>query len=217
MFDPLRPDLAWLGAWITGRAYARGLPTPFPDRGGWRAEVGSDTEMRRWLFDGINPDLLALATEISEPGLSIRALCESAALQAAVPDGWRVGAASYAMVSLDPAPAPKLPSGFRIDARVGNHSAHVAILTDTGALAASGHLGIGPEACVYDRIVTLPEYRRRGLGTAIVHALSQAVPEGRRPQLLVATEAGRSLYAGLGWRLISPYAGASWVGHDHRG
>lgn len=212
VFEPTRPDLAWLGAWITGRALARGLPTPFPDRGGWRAEIGSDTEKRRWLFGGIGPDLLAVAAEIAQPGLNIRAFAESADLQTALPAGWRVGAPSWAMVSLAPPQAPHLPSGFQLDARTGRFSAHVAILSNTGALAASGHLGSGQQACVFDRIVTQPDFRRRGLGTAVMHALSQALPDSRTPQLLVATESGRALYARLGWREISPYASAGWVG-----
>lgn len=212
MLDPLRPDLEWLGAWIVGRALARGLPTPSLDRGGWRAEVGSDTEKRRWLFDGLNADVLALASEIEEPGLNIRVFCESAALQATLPQGWKVGAPSYAMVATVTAREPSLPAGFRLDAQFDSSCAHVSILTDAGELAASGHAGIGPDALVYDRIKTMPEYGRQGLGTAVMHALAKAMPNPALPQLLIATEAGRMLYGSLGWQIVSPYASASWVG-----
>jgi GNAT superfamily N-acetyltransferase len=212
MLDPLSPDLEWLGAWIAGRALSRGLPTPFLDRGGWRAEVGSESEKRRWLFDSLNADVLALAGEIVEPGLNIRVFCESEALQAELPPGWKIGAPSYAMVAAAPAIEPAIPAGFRLDTQYDRLSAHVSILTDTGEIAASGHAGIGPHAFVYDRIKTMPEYGRRGLGTAVMHALAKAVPDPAMPQLLMATEAGRMLYEKLGWKVVSPYASAGWVG-----
>lgn len=212
MVDPYRPDLDWLGAWIVGRALARGLPTPFRDRGGWRAEVGSDSEKRRWLFDGLNADLLALAGEIREPGLNLRAFCDSDAMQSALPRGWKVGAPSFAMALEGVAPPPVVPAGFRIDLRIGTFSTHASILTEAGELAASGHAGIDCEAFVYDRIVTRPEFGRRGLGTAVMHALGSAVPTPEMPQLLVATEAGRLLYETLGWQTVSPYASAGWIG-----
>ena len=212
MLDPLRPDLEWLGAWIAGRALARGLPTPFRDRGGWRAEVGTDTEKRRWLFDSLNADVLALASEIEEPGLNIRVFCESDVLQAALPPGWKVGAPSYAMVATVACRERAIPAGFRLDAQYDSSCAHVTILTDAGELAASGHAGIGPDAFVYDRIRTMPEYGRLGLGTAVMHALAKSLPHPALPQLLMATEAGRMLYETLGWQIVSPYASAGWVG-----
>jgi len=89
-FHPERPDMDWLLAWATGRSLARGLPLPFSDRGGWRAEIGSDNERRRWLFAALTPDLRALAESISEPGLNLRALATPAAMQAFLPTGWSV-------------------------------------------------------------------------------------------------------------------------------
>lgn len=211
MFDPASPDLDWLGAWITGRALARGLPAPFRDSGGWRAEIGLDNEKRRWLFPGISPALLELANRISDPGNNLRVFCETEDLRAALPPGWVVGSPSFAMTRAAHSPEPRLPAGFRLDLRYGRYSAHVAILTCSGELAASGHAGIGPEAVVYDRIVTHPQFYRKGLGTSVMHALGNAPCDPALPQILVATEAGRKLYETLGWQVVSPYASANRV------
>jgi GNAT superfamily N-acetyltransferase len=82
------------------------------------------------------------------------------------------------------------------------------ILTAEGELAASGHAAESHGVFIYDRIVVEPEHRRRGLGKALMAALS-----GRRQSLtakpvLVATEAGRALYSTLGWALHAPYTTA---------
>lgn len=212
MFDPGKPNLDWLGAWILGRALARGLPTPFPDRGGWRAEIGLGDEKRRWLFDALTPAVLKLAREITAPGNNLRVFCESDELRAALPDGWAVGAPSFAMAFSGPVGIAHLPEGFRIDARSDKVDAHVAILTNTGDLAASGHAGIGADAFVYDRIVTQPQFVRRGLGTAVMLTLGKALPNPGIPQILVATEAGLRLYENLGWKVVSPYASANRIG-----
>lgn len=212
-FDPQRADAHWLLAWITGRSLARGLPMPFADRGGWRAEIGSHSETRRWVFANVTPELRALAAEIRKPGLNLRVLATPEAMQAALPRGWQVQPASYAMVASGPAPPPDpLTGGYRIEVQCGAHAAHVFVLADDGQLAASGHLGIGPRAAVADRIVTHPAHRRRGLGRAIMIALASCRSDAAQPQLLVATEMGRQLYEALGWRVLAPYAIASFVG-----
>ena len=209
MIDPFRPDLDWLGAWITGRALARGLPLPFRDRGGWRAEIGSGSEQRRWLFDSLSPDCIALARLISEPGNNLRAFSERDAMRAVLPERWVIGPPSYAMTATDAAHSARVPEGFRLELRIDRHSAHAAILAADGELAASGHAGIGDSAFVYDRIVTRPGFGRRGLGTAVMHALGKALPCAAMPQILVATDAGRALYECLGWKIVSPYSSAS--------
>jgi GNAT superfamily N-acetyltransferase len=212
-FDPEIADAGWLRAWITGRSLARGLPLPFADRGGWRAEIGSDSETRRWVFAGLTPELRDLAGEIREPKLNLRALATPEQMRAFLPAGWHVQASSYAMVGpRHAAQSPPLASGYRVELQSGPQAAHAFVLAAEGELAASGHLGIGAHAAVADRIATHPDHRRRGLGRVIMDTLSQARPDPAQPQLLVATEMGRQLYEALGWRVLSPYASASFIG-----
>lgn len=211
-FDPGRPDSAWAGAWLAGRSLARGLPLPFRDRGGWRAEVGSETELRRWVFAALTPEFRALASEIADPRLRLRAMVGDEAMRAALPAGWALGAPSFAMTgSLAAAGRAPLPPGYRIETRSSVHDSHVFIFATSGELAASGHLGHAREALVVDRIVTEAAHRRRGLARVVMAALAEAAGDGR-PGLLVATVAGKPLYASLGWRVVSPYASAAYLG-----
>ena len=212
-FDPQRADGAWIEAWITGRALARGLPLPFPDRGGWRAEVGSESERRRWIFPALTVEMRQLASEIADPRLKVRAFATPEAMRAHLPESWQVEAPSFAMAGSETAPGePTLPSGYRLEVQAGRRAAHAFVMTHAGELAAWGHGGASPQAFVFDRIVTQPDHRRRGLASAVLAALGRACPYRPAPSLLVATEAGRHLYESLGWQVVAPYASASWVG-----
>jgi GNAT superfamily N-acetyltransferase len=62
---------------------------------------------------------------------------------------------------------------------------------------------------VYDRIVTAPEHRRRGLGRALMHALGAARRSASSTQVLVATAEGMALYGTLGWELRSLFTTAA--------
>ena len=211
-FDSRRADAAWVREWLTGRALARGLPLPFFDQGGWRAEIGSDSEQRRWVFAGLTSELRLLAETLTDPALKLRALATPEAMRAHLPAGWIVGAPSFAMTGPVPTETRlSLPRDYRLELQESATSAHAFVLHASGELAASGHGGRSAEAFVYDRIVTQPEHRRRGLARAVMAALGSACRDAV-PGLLVATEEGRPLYETLGWRVVSPYASASWTG-----
>jgi GNAT superfamily N-acetyltransferase len=96
--------------------------------------------------------------------------------------------------------------------QAGGAGVHVFVLDAGDRLAAAGHGGAGPDAFVYDRIVTQADLQRKGLGRAVMATLEALRPDPETPQLLVATEAGRALYATLGWHVVAPYASARWVG-----
>jgi GNAT superfamily N-acetyltransferase len=105
--------------------------------------------------------------------------------------------------------APTLPDGYVLEVDRRGPVVAARVRSATGAQAASGHAAETCDAFVYDRIVTAPEHRRRGLATAVMAALHGARQREAAPQFLVATEAGRALYAALGWRTLSLYATAS--------
>jgi predicted GNAT family acetyltransferase len=58
---------------------------------------------------------------------------------------------------------------------------------------------------IYDRIVTDPLHRRRGLATALIGALGATRRSRASREILVATQDGRALYSALGWTLYSHY------------
>ncbi len=73
------------------------------------------------------------------------------------------------------------------------------------ALAGTSSLGglVGPSA-VFDRIETMPSFRRQGLGSRIMEALTQwAAGQGAHTGLLAASPGGQRLYTKLGWETVS--------------
>jgi GNAT superfamily N-acetyltransferase len=200
-----------LKAWLSARSIARGLPLPVPEYGGFRVDTRSDFEVARWVFPRMGSGLRELASSIGEP-LHFIKLCGSAEdLRAALPMGWTLHAPSYFMQAIGKLPARRLADGYRIEARQVGRVLEAQIFSATGALAARGYAAESGEVLVYDRIVTEPEHRRKGLGHALMRTLHDARQHPGGPELLVATEDGRALYSTLGWETISAYSTASIV------
>jgi predicted GNAT family acetyltransferase len=105
--------------------------------------------------------------------------------------------------------APTRPGpGYRVDVSHTGAVTAVRIVADDGAVAASGFAAEAGGVFVYDRIVTEPAHRRRGLGSAVMTTLGAARRQTGSEQVLVATENGRALYSALGWAVRSPYTSA---------
>ena len=200
---------ALLHAWLAGRSLARGLPAPVADHGGFRVDTRSDTETCRWVFAAPSPGITALARTIEGPGQLIKLCGTKDALRALLPGAWELHPCGYFLQAGEWPAATRVAEGYRCSIATGGPVAHVTIRDATGALAASGFAAGTADAYVYDRIVTAPEHRRKGLAGAVMAALRAARTDTHQPELLVATEAGRHLYERLGWRLLSPYATAS--------
>lgn len=205
--QPLNPLL--VKGWLTARSIARGLPAPVDDRGGWRVDTGLATETQRYVFAGVTDGLQNLAETISSPLVFLKLCASEAAVRAVLPARWQIVGGSYLMTLEGQAgEQPSLPSGYAMDvSKVGSVVA-ARIVTEEGALAASGFAAEADGAFVYDRIVTEPAHRRRGLGAAIMKALGSTRRSAEASQVLVATEDGRALYSTLGWIIQSPYTTA---------
>lgn len=204
-------DPLLLNAWLSARSIGRGLPLPVPEYGGFRVDTNSDVEVARWVFWEMGPGLEELARSINEPGYLLK-LCGAAdELQAALPVGWALHAPSYFMQATGEPIVRHLTEGYRIEADRFGMVSEARIYSETGALAASGYAAEMREVFIYDRIVTEPQHRRKGLGHAIITTLHAAKQRPGSPELLVATEDGRALYSALGWETISPYSTASIV------
>ena len=86
--------------------------------------------------------------------------------------------------------------------REGN-VASVTVLSE-GRPVARGRVAVVDGYAVYDRIVTEPEFRRRGLGSYVMRALTAAaLEEDADSGLLIASAAGQELYRYLGWESLA--------------
>ncbi|MBZ9751138.1 GNAT family N-acetyltransferase [Deinococcus sp. HMF7604] len=82
-----------------------------------------------------------------------------------------------------------------------------------GRPAVYGRAVIWGEDVVLDNVVTRPEFRRRGLGRAVVQALiGAAASQGVRRCVLLSSEMGRPLYAALGFETVAGLEVLAWEG-----
>jgi len=204
-----RVDAEMLVAWLAGRSLARGLPAPVADRGGFRVDTRSNAEVARWVFPQVGDGLRQLASEIDRPGYLLKLCGPPADLRAAVSPAWTIGAPAYFMTGTSAPPRAPLPLGYRIVVERDGAVVAARIVSDADGIAASGFAAEAGGAFVYDRIITEPAHRRRGLARALLRALHDARACSDAAALLVATQAGRGLYATLGWETLSLYSTAS--------
>ncbi|WP_028279485.1 GNAT family N-acetyltransferase [Arthrobacter sp. H5] len=88
---------------------------------------------------------------------------------------------------------------FKLE-HVRDTSCRRVFVTANGDKAARGSVAVQGDYAVYDRIVTSENYRRRGLGSFVMRALTAAVLEDDVEMgLLMASSDGRHLYQYLGW------------------
>lgn len=198
-----------LRAWLSARSIARGLPAPVADRGGFRVDTDSDEEVRRWVFAQAEPGLVDLANTITRPRHVLTLCGEAEELRSMLPAVWRLRPPGYFMQAGGTPDERALPVGYVIETGRRGAVTVVRVISNTGETAASGYAAETRDAFIYDRIVTVPEHRRRGLGRSVMAALRRARRDHGIPDLLVATEDGRALYESLGWRTLSAYSTAS--------
>ena len=204
-------DPLLLNAWLSARSVARGIALPIPDRGGFRVDTNSDAELVRWVFPKMEAGLVKLAASITKPRCFLKLCATPDELRAALPDRWQLHAPNYFMRATMEPDARRLAAGYRIQVDRVDTVLQAQIFSEVGALAASGYAAETHGVFIYDRIVTEPEHRRRGLGHVLMKTLHAARQRLDTPELLVATEDGRALYSTLGWETISPYSTASII------
>lgn len=196
-------------AWLSARSQVRGLPMPVPDHGGFRVDTGAMDEVARWIFPVVVDGLGRLARSITGSGHLIKLCGPSHDLQRELPAGWQLHARAYFMRGGGAPVRRHLAGEYRLE-RIRTGNVLVARIVDAaGATVANGHAVETTDAFVYDRIVTNPEHRRKGLGHVLMTTLRDAKRNVSVPELLVATQDGRALYSQMGWSTISPYSTAS--------
>lgn len=202
------PNLVF--AWQAAHSLARNAPPPVHDRGGVRVDTHSEKEVKRWVFPQLCTGLHDIACEITAPRHYLKLCGTNDELQSALPARWEIQPANYFMRSTAIASETRpLPDGYRIELHQSGSVTQVYIVAPNGDLAANGCAAETTDVFIYDRIETASDHRRKGLGIAVMSALGSARKSFTVPQLLVATEDGRSLYTNLGWMVIAPFATAT--------
>lgn len=197
-------------AWQAAHSVARSSPPPVHDRGGFRVDTCSEKEVKRWVFPELCNGLYDVAHAISLPRHFLKLCSTTAELRSALPARWEIQPQNYFMEKAARAcDTSSLPEGYRLELHRVGPVTRVHIVAGNGDLAASGTAAETMDAFVYDRIETASDHRRKGLGLAVMSALASARTSSATPQLLVATEDGHSLYARLGWTVISSFATAA--------
>ncbi|GAA3548063.1 GNAT family N-acetyltransferase [Kribbella ginsengisoli] len=187
-------------AWADGWAIARATPAPVEVPEGYRIDVNRPGHLTRYVLPTHAPEL---AARLTAPDTWLK-ICAAAPRL----DGrWEVQAPEYLMSAQLTATAPICPPEYELEVSVGE--VIDVVVSKDGALAARGKAAVSREYAVIDQVVTEPGHQRRGLGTTVMRALSQAASRsGARTGVLVATEQGQQLYDRLGWVLVSPMTAA---------
>jgi GNAT superfamily N-acetyltransferase len=203
--------------WARGWAYARGFPRPVAVPGGVRVEVGEPGRSAEWVATDEADTLGGLVDAVRatpEAWLSVVTESPAGVRPWFLEGGLTPNEAEEALMSIDLAAheARELPEGYR--AEVERDGGVITVAVRSGeAVAAGGTIAVIGADAVADRIRTDPDHRRRGLGGAVMSLLASAAREaGAVRGLLVASEMGEPLYAGLGWqveaRLVSARSAA---------
>lgn len=104
---------------------------------------------------------------------------------------------------------PVLPDSLRFAISDHGGTTQINIVDSTAQVIGTGHMSVIDGTAVFDRVTIDPAHRRRGLGRAMMVALTQAARSGgAQDGLLTATEAGRALYLQLGWFDRAPWTTA---------
>ncbi|GLY04368.1 MULTISPECIES: GNAT family N-acetyltransferase [Actinoplanes] len=107
---------------------------------------------------------------------------------------------------------PATVDGYTLTVEAAGDVITVLARDTDGLLGARGTVGCSGADAVADRIETMPGHRRRGLGSAVMGALSSAaVARGSVHGLLIASEEGQLLYTRLGWRPVAEVVIASFA------
>jgi GNAT superfamily N-acetyltransferase len=201
--DDLSPSPDVVAAWVAGWASSRGVGPAQPRCGGLHIVVGLPRQKERYVFASIEKDVLRnLALKITAPWIFLKVCAPSSEVESAWPAGWVVQEPGFMMTTkLARPPTAALVDGYRLTVE-GESVIVASVVDEAGDMAASGKIALADRRATFDQIETDERHRRRGLGRAVMNALSAAAIErGVTEGVLVATPVGRELYTAMGWSL----------------
>lgn len=198
-----------IGTWVTGWAGARGYEARHEGR--VHAALRHDTteDWEYVIFDPTMEELLAVSETLKKhPARRLTAFADdvSELVNIANQSGLQVAADDEVLMVTELAShdveVPLPPDGFIFQIERDGTHAYVSLHPEDSqdVVAASGHVSAVDGYAIFDRIITAPDFRRRGLGSLTMRALASLAQEHDVDEgLLIASVDGQKLYASLGW------------------
>lgn len=196
--------------WVTGWAGCRGYETRLEGRfpAALRADTTGDWEY--FAHDPSDTEFAELAAKTAEaPARILTVLTNDVARYKylAEQQGLNVTSASQTMMIVDmetqDSEDPWLSDDDLNLVLSKTDGVHHAAVYAGDAVAVSGRVFVVGRTAVFDKIVTAPDYQRRGLGSFIMKALAaQAFEHDVENGLLLASLDGQKLYSHLGWTTL---------------
>ncbi len=172
-------------------------------------EVGQPNEVRRHILLDAPNGLEHLGVAIVDPFIQIKVPLPAKDVAARLPARWHV-ARTGTFMSIDRLAAADdvVAKGDMTIAR-DRGAYRAGLLAEDGATICRGRMCLIDRYAIFDQIAVDPAHRRKGVGRAMMAALTQqALLDGAIGGLLTATDAGRALYLQLGWRERAPWTTA---------
>ncbi|TKV26440.1 N-acetyltransferase [Arthrobacter sp. NamB2] len=204
-------DNELLQTWITGWTACRGYEPHDDGRTTSVLLTDQQNQTEHFLFEPDTERFLELAQETKQDPTRVLTVVTNRAqdlMDAAAPLHMRVTDRQQSLMSVDmhgqDVEDPRAPGdGLTLERTREGTCRRVTVHAD-GLLAARGSVSVVGDYAVYDRIVTEEGFRRRGLGSYVMRALTAGVLEDDvTTGLLMASADGRALYEFLGWRHLA--------------
>jgi GNAT superfamily N-acetyltransferase len=210
--DALVEDIAdllevWVAGWSGSRGYETRKEGRFP--AALRADRTGDWEY--FAHDPSDAEFAELAARTSEADTRILTILTNDVARytrLAREHGLNITSDSQTMMIVDmetqDSEDPWLSADDLELATSESNGVHHAVVHAGDNVAASGQVFVVRRTAVFDKIVTEPNYQRRGLGSFIMKALAaQAFEHDVQSGLLLASLDGQHLYSHLGWKNVS--------------
>jgi GNAT superfamily N-acetyltransferase len=193
--------------WVTGWAKCRGYSPQDNGRSMSVLLTDQQNHLETIVYEPTIGEFLELARETREDSYRVLTVITNRMqdlINASTPLGMRITDYQQALMCADmegqDVEDPRPPEDeFKLEHVREDHCRRV-LVTVNGDVAASGSVAHEDGYAVYDRIITDSQYRRRGLGSFVMRALTADILEDDVDTgLLMASESGRHLYQYLGW------------------
>ena len=196
----------WVAGWAGCRGYETGREGRFPSA--LRADSTGDWEY--FAHDPSDNEFSALAAKTAEAPARVLTILTNDVDRytgLAARHGLNLTSQSQTMMIVDmetqDAEDPWLPDDDLRWVPSTEGGVHHAVVYAGDRVAASGRVFVADHTAVFDKIVTEPDFQRRGLGSFVMRALAaQAFEHDVEAGLLLASLDGQQLYSHLGWTTV---------------